>query len=211
MAWGNPEPATAAPVAPVVVTCEAPDCNNPAKLIIKLPDSEDEHKSCAACCNSNVSIVGVIEGAEYDEETRDVLLKAWENSKAVLERAKNTEMSLRKSVGAFVFPTPKEGVNNHDLGGGYTLKLGHKLNYKLVGDNDKLEEVEEKAAKLGNEGEFLIERIIVWKAEFSKSEYNKLDEGLPTHKEVKKLVDSVLEISAGSPSLEIKEPKATLR
>lgn len=210
MSWGTPV-AAAAPAVPVAVTCEAPGCDNPAKLIIKLPDSEDEHKSCASCCNANVSIVGVIEGAEYDEETRDVLLKSWENSKAVLERAKNTEMALRKAVGAFVFPAPKEGVNTHDLGGGYALKLGHKLNYKLIGDIDKIEAIEEAAAKLGNEGEFLIERVIVWKAEFSKSEYNKLDEGLPTHKEVKKLVDSVLEITPGSPTLEIKEPKATLR
>jgi hypothetical protein len=147
---------------------------------------------------------------------RDEKLLAWDASKKALEVAKETEMNLRKEVGEFVFPTDgrKEGVNNHELGNGYTLKLGHKVNYKLVGPNDKIIEVEERAEKVGNEGKFIIERLITWKADISVTEYKKLktdaNEGSETAKEILKIVDEVVETSSGAPSLEIKEPKAKL-
>jgi hypothetical protein len=217
MSWG--QPATAAPVAapaPVVaVVCEAPECKAQALLKLRFDDG-NEASSCVSHAKEAIdagvaSVIGHVEGAPFDEAARDLLLKRWEQAKLTLEAAKNSEMEIRKAVGAYVFPTPKEGVNNHELGGGYVLKMGHKLNYKLSGDNDAIEAVEDKCVALGNEGQFLAERIIVWKADFSKSEYNKLDEALPTHKAVKDLIDGILEITTGSPSLEIKEPKATLR
>lgn len=209
MSWG--QPATVAPVAaPALVVCDAPDCKNQAFLTVITPFGEPAN----ACCDhaaEGATIVGHVEGAPFNERARDMMLKRWEECKATLEAAKNTEMEVRKAVAAYVFPTPKEGVNNHELGGGYVLKMGHKLNYSLKGDNDAIEAVEDKCAKLGNEGQFLIERVIVWEAKFSKSEYNKLDDTLPVHKDVKAAIDSVLEIKPGSPSLEIKEPKAGLR
>jgi hypothetical protein len=207
MAWGTP--ATAEPSAPSVAMCDAPNCNNVAFLRIETPFNEPANSCCEHA--EGCTIVGAVEGAPFNEVARDMLLKRWEAAKATLEAAKNSEMEIRKAVGAYVFPTPKEGVNNHDLGGGYMLKLGHKLNYKLRGDVEAIEAVEDKCEALGNEGKFLVERIIVWKADFSKSEYNKLDASLPTHSAVKKLVDEILEITPGSPSLEIKEPKAALR
>jgi hypothetical protein len=211
MAWGTP--ATAEPSAPSVAICEHPECNNVAFLRVEI-EGHGEVNACVEHATAPFSlarIISAVEGAPFNEAARDALLKRWEVTKAALEAAKNSEMEIRKAVGAYVFPTPKEGVNNHDLGNGYTLKLGHKLNYKLRGDVEAIEAVEDKCEALGNEGKFLVERIIVWKADFSKSEYNKLDASLPTHSAVKKLVDEILEITPGSPSLEIKEPKASLR
>ncbi len=146
-----------------------------------------------------------------DVAERDRRLMVWDQAKKVLEAAKNSEMEARKAVAEYVFPTPKEGMNNHDLGNGYTLKMGHKINYSLNAPNDEIDAIEERAAKeAGNEGTFLIERIITWKANFSVGEYKKLDPSLPAHRKVKELVDTVLQTTTGSPSLEIKEPKATL-
>jgi hypothetical protein len=90
-----------------------------------------EKASCAECAGSAaLTILRVIDGVPFNEATRDLLLKRWNDTKPVLEAAKNSEMTARKLVAGYVFPTPKEGVNNHDLGGGYVLKMGHKLNYK---------------------------------------------------------------------------------
>lgn len=207
MSWG--QPATADASAQIVFApCEAPNCKNQALLYVV--HSGERRKSCAPCADG-VQIVGAVEGAPFDALARDRLLKSWETAKVTLEAAKNSEMEIRKAVAAYVFPTPKEGVNNHDLGGGYTLKLGHKLNYKIEASNEAVDKAEDAAAQCGNEGTFLFERIITWTPNFSKSEYNKLDaDGNPTHKGVKALIDGLLEIKPGAPSLEIKEPKATL-
>lgn len=145
---------------------------------------------------------------------RDRLLSVWEAAKDTLARAKESEMEARTAVTKFAFPTPKEGMNNLPLNNGYTLKMGHKLNYNITAPNAKIEEAEDAAEKIGNEGAFLFERAITWEPKFSLSEYRKIEEGakegLPTHTKVKALVDSLLEIKPGAPSLEIKEPKKKL-
>lgn len=142
---------------------------------------------------------------------RDALLAKWETAKATLEAAKNSEAEARKAVQAFAFgPNAKEGMNNQELANGYVLKFGKKLNYKLDKSNDEIDKAEDAAAKIGNRGTFLFERIIVWKPEFSKSEYNKLATDDPTDVAVKKLIDGILTISEATGSLEIKEPKAKL-
>lgn len=209
MSWGQAQ--VAAPPAPVqtIAICEAPNCKNPATVVIDYVGQE--RSSCAHCADSiAIPILRTIEGAPFDEKTRDLLLSRWNAAKVTLEAAKNSEMEVRKLVAAYVFPTPKEGVNNHELGGGYVLKMGHKLNYRFGAPLEAIEAVEDKCIAIGNEGRFLVERIIVWKADFSKSEYNKLDTSLAAHKAVKDLVDTILEITPGSPTLEIKEPKAKL-
>ena len=140
--------------------------------------------------------------AELDAlEKRNALLVKWEKAKQDLERAKEDEMDLRKQVAAAYFPNPEKGVNNVDLGNKYTLKMTHKLNYKLNDDNDAIEKALDKIERTGNEGKFIAERLISWKASLSMTEYNQLD---PKYK---KIIDEVITITEAAPSLEIKEPK----
>lgn len=147
---------------------------------------------------------------------RDRLLLKWQASQQALAVAKETEMADRKAAAAFILPATenKAGMNNHDLGNGYTAKIGRKVNHKLVGGNEQIIAIEEQAEKVGNEGKFIIERLIKWTAELSVGEYNKLKkdaaEGSVAAKEVLKLVDTIIETSDGAPSLEIKAPKASL-
>lgn len=157
-----------------------------------------------------------VEGSPEWIAERDKRLLAWKAAQDQLAAAKELEMSLREGVGEFVFPTDKRksGVNNHDLGNGYTLKLGHKLNYNLVGKpetsdrNADVEAAMDRIEALGNEGAFLADRLIKWKPELSVSEYKELDADNPTHKAIKAIIDEILEIKPGAPSLEIREPKA---
>jgi len=215
MTWGNPAAAPAA--APTAIMCDHPGCNNPAHVTIEVlspPMSETDMVKVNSCVEHSAghTIVGIIEGSGIDESITKRLVAQHDAAKAVLERAKNSEMEARLMVGNYAFPVAgrKEGVNNLELSDGRTVKLGHKVNYKLVGDHDKIEKAEEACEAIGNEGSFLVERIITWSPSFSKSEYNKLDASIPTHAKVKAEIDKVLEISNGTPSLEIKEPKAKL-
>lgn len=216
MSWGNPAAATAAPAA---VKCEYPGCSNNAAVIVEVlapAMSDNEMMKVNSCADHAIgqTIVGLVEGSKepVDERIVKQLVAQHEVAKGVLERAKNSEMEARLMVGNYAFPLAgrKEGVNNLELGDGRTVKLGHKVNYKLVGDNEAIEKAEDACEQIGNEGSFLAERIITWEAKFSKSEYNKLDTSNPTHAKVKAEIDKVLEISNGTPSLEVKEPKAKL-
>ncbi len=133
---------------------------------------------------------------------RDALIMRWKAADADLKAAKETELKLRNEVYASCFPMPEVGVNTLELGEGYKLKATRKLNYKLDKDAEKVEAMLDRLDKQGNEGGFIADRLVKWVAEMSVSEYNKLDD------KYRKIVDSVLTISDGTPSLELVEPKA---
>lgn len=141
---------------------------------------------------------------------RDTLLAAWDNAKEVLERAKESEMIARKAVVAFSFDDKQEGTQRIALNNGYGLKLSQSLSYNIIKSNDEVDKAEDTARTIGNEGQFLFERIITWTPNFSKSEYKKLDTNLETHKRIKVLVDDLIEGKMSSPQLKIEEPKAKL-
>ncbi len=68
----------------------------------------------------------------FDNQSRDQLLMAWQASKDALTKAKEAELDLRKYVVSRAFPAPKEGVNTLELGEGYKLKASVKFNYKML-------------------------------------------------------------------------------
>ena len=148
---------------------------------------------------------------------RDNLLTAWAASKDKLAAIKEEEMELRKQVSSMLFPEPKKGTQRYELGGGYKVKLVHKINYKLgdkdridpdngskIAINDQVETVMNEIEKIGNEGKFLVDRLIKTSYELSVSEYEKLE-----NNEIKKLINSILITSDGAPSLELEEPKSS--
>lgn len=143
---------------------------------------------------------------------RDTLLLNWKNSQDVLAKAKESEMELRTAVADFVFPVAsrKPGVNNYDLGNGYTLKLGHKINYSFGDEsNEAIESRMDRIEAVGNVGAVLIDRLIRTKYEPSLTEYKALGD-TNDEKTIKAIIDEMLVSKPGAPSLEIKEPKAKL-
>lgn len=142
------------------------------------------------------------------------LILNWENAKKTLESVKLTEMDLRKQVVAAMFPDPRVGVNNVDLGRGYTLKYTRSLEYGLDKSDDAThtEEAADLIEALGNEGKFLADRLIKWEPKLSVSEYKALvttgPNPNPTHVKIKDIIDKVLTIKDGSPKLEVAVPKS---
>lgn len=135
-----------------------------------------------------------------------IRLQAWNEIDAEMTRLKAVEAEARKLCVAAYFANAAEGTTNYDLGNGYTLKAVKKNNYRLAA-NDKVDDALAAIEKLGERGKFIAERIVRYKPDLSLTEYKNLDMANPTDKSVKDIVDSILTISDGMPSLEIVAPK----
>jgi len=123
-----------------------------------------------------------------------------------LATVKAEEAELRRALGEELFPNPRDGVNNLELGNGWIAKFTPTTNYKLDTDRDKVAAIETAIANVGNEGSFLADRLIKWKPELSVAEYKKL-EG-ESGVQIKALVDSVLTTTPGIPKFVVEGPKA---
>jgi hypothetical protein len=132
--------------------------------------------------------------------SRDELIMKWEASRKALEAAKASELELRNAVKTVCFPDALEGTSRIELGNGYELKCVAKLNYTLA-DNDKVEAALDRLEKTGNEGAFLAPRLVNWKPSLSLSEYRDL---APQYKAI---IDDVLTVKPGTPTIDIVEPK----
>src|SRR4051812_33386606 len=146
----------------------------------------------------------------WDNMSEDQLLLEWQKKKDAIEVAKAEEMDLRKYIVKREFPKAQEGMNNKDLGNGYVLKAAIKYNYNLA-DNDTVEATLEKLSKLGNAGSAISDRLVSWKPNFLLGEYRQLQEdkekGMQFASQALDIINEMLTITEGAPTLEIKEPK----
>ena len=141
-------------------------------------------------------------GTAAPAKTDDELIAEWLEAQNQLNKFKALEGELRKQVVERRFASaPDSGTVNSDLANGFKLKAVFKLNYNLK----KAEEVESALTKIeqsGPEGAFIVSRLVKWKPELSVTEYKGLDA------KFKKIIDTVLTVSKGSPSVELVTPKA---
>lgn len=142
---------------------------------------------------------------------QDGMLLMHKHAKEQLDYWKEKEMDYRKICAAFLVPDKTEGMNNVELGGGYTAKVGIKYNYNLSNDNDVVWAGLEKIENLGNQGKFVAERLVSWTPNFLLTEYRQLQEDAekdsPFAKDALKIINEFLVITDAAPTLEIKEPK----
>lgn len=127
-------------------------------------------------------------------------LENWFKMQEQLTQLKAAESLLRKRIFQHYFTNPTEGVNSHPIGDGFVLKGGHVINRKVIEAD-----LEALQASIKAEGSNLpklpINKLVKWKPELVKSEYNKLSD------DEKKVFERALEIKPGSPTLEIVKPK----
>ena len=129
--------------------------------------------------------------------------------KAALEVAKEAELEARKLAVMFMHDPAKSGTTeNVELGGGYKATMKVPVRYGFVqnaeGKTDKarIEKALSKIEKTGQAGELIAERLVKWTPELSLTEYKQLPDNF------RKIIDDVIVTSEGTPTLEIKEPKA---
>jgi hypothetical protein len=146
----------------------------------------------------------------WDAMNEDQLLLLWNDMKKAIEDAKTAELELRKYIVKREFPKPQEGMNTKELGAGYQLKAAIKYNYNLA-DNETVEKCLDHISALGNEGPFIADRLVSWKPSFLLTEYRELcerkDKGDERAIKILNIVNDMLTITEGAPTLEIKEPK----
>ncbi len=147
----------------------------------------------------------------WDALNEDQLLMAHMELKKAIETAKEQELELRKYIVDRAFPAKTEGMNNKDLGNGYTLKAGVKFNYNLA-DNDTVEATLEKLSNMGAAGSAIADRLVSWKPNFLLTEYRQLcedkEKGSQFAQTALSVINEMLTITEGAPTLEVKEPRS---
>ncbi len=145
---------------------------------------------------------------EYIAE-RDRLLLVWQNAKAALDAAKETELQARKAAVLMMHDPSKSGkTENVLLGNGYKAKLKVPIRYGFVKNEDdrvdkkRIDLALQQIEKDGSAGELVAERLIKWTPDLSLTEYKLLPD------KWKAIIDEVIVTSEGTPTLEIVEPKA---
>jgi len=146
----------------------------------------------------------------WDKLSRDELLILDQRMQTDIRDMTERELKLRRFIVDKAFPQKTEGTNKLDLGNGYELKAGVKYNYNCA-DYSVTRKGLEKIAALGNEGPFVAERLVSFKANFLLTEYRKLQDdaaqGSPFAKQVLAIIPEFLTITDATPTLEIKEPR----
>jgi hypothetical protein len=127
--------------------------------------------------------------------TQDDLNK-WSELQAQLLALKSAEMLLRTKIFKGLFPEPVEGTNSVPLGTeGWVIKAKYPITRK-----PDVALLTAKAGELRAAG-IVLENVIRTIPELATGEYRKLTD------DQRHLLDQVLEIKPGSPSLEIVLPK----
>lgn len=131
-------------------------------------------------------------------------LKTWYGLKQELDRVKAAEAMLRSRIFKHYFPNPVEGTKENKVplndGTGAIVQGDYVINRNV--DEAQLEALREAMfAEGSNLPQLPLDKLIKWRAELAKGEYNKLST------EEKQVLDRCLVVKPGMPGLEIKIPK----
>lgn len=137
--------------------------------------------------------------ASLTHSNKLAMLVDYEKIQAELARVKAAEAEMRKSIIAAFSDHIEDnfsGTENVDIGGGYDLKIEHKLDYKLDNAND-YEGVDKIIAEMDDDPrmELIVDRLFKRKLEIGVTEYK----NLPAEWKVK--VDRVLTIKPAAKSV----------
>lgn len=134
-----------------------------------------------------------------EHHNRDAMIMHWWKTQRELNNIKNAEAHARKEVVDVCFAGAKVGTNNLPLGSGYVLKAVVRQNYGLKKDEDgTYTRLTQILAQLPSATALA---LVKWKPEISSTAYKMLTA------EEQALVNEVLVITDGTPSLEMAEPK----
>lgn len=140
----------------------------------------------------------------------DLDLIEWQKAQQALKTYEVREAEMRRKVFATAFPQAVIGTNTLPLGATHELKGVRKQNYNLkhTADGRETDAVLDEIERVGNIGALLADRLVSWKPSLNLTEYKKLDVNNKDEKRIKDLIDSVLTITDGMPTLEVKEKAA---
>lgn len=127
----------------------------------------------------------------------DERIKAWLKADEKARKAVETERELRSNLFNDLFPMPKEGMNKRFVSG-YEVSGTYKMNYNL-GPAEVVETALEAIERIGDDGRFVADRLVMWQPRLMISEYRILN---LKHKAA---IDRVLMVTPALPTLKIVE------
>lgn len=136
-------------------------------------------------------MVAIPEQPQLTFEQKKEQLQAWYLLKQSLTNIRNQEMPLRKYIAKIFVPEPVEGTNRADLQDGFDLILKHNFTRSVDAAALDASTTELRKAKVK------VDELFEYKPTLVLSAYRTLTE------EQRLLVDAVLVIDEGAPSIEI--------
>lgn len=112
-------------------------------------------------------------------DTIDTKIVKWADNSNLLKLLKKVEMEQRTHLFNILFPSPKVGTNNFDLGKGYKVKGVHGYTNSL--DKAAFELMQAEIANLSQEDQQLIREAVKWEPSLVAKGYKNLSD---TAKEV---------------------------
>ncbi len=124
------------------------------------------------------------------------LLAEWWGLQQQMAKIKGREMSLRKELFAYYFPTPKQGTNRTDIGNGFNLEANYKIDVSMDFEAFKLLcEAEGEAA-----GVYYTD-VVEYKPQFELTNFKSLSE------DKQDFIEPVLTRKPATPSMKIVKQK----
>jgi hypothetical protein len=129
----------------------------------------------------------------------DKLIANWVAAKQAATQAIAFERSLRAQLVGLHSHVGElhSGTENVAVFGG-TLKIVHKIDYSVTGDNDAVDAMLDTIEKSQEGGNVIAERLIRWKPELSVTEYKVL------RPDQRAIVDKLIETKPASKTIEFK-------
>lgn len=119
-------------------------------------------------------------------------LQKWWQMQQQLAKLKTTEVLERKDMVGYYFPSPREGTNRLDVGGGFDLRL-------VFGYSRNVDEAALDSAKASDFKKLKIDKdsLFAYKPELVVKEYKKLSD------EQRAFIDELLDVKESTPQLHI--------
>lgn len=145
--------------------------------------------------------------APMTREEINAILGEWHEAKKILDAAKEVEMALRQRIvkesGMFDAGNVV-GTETYNLGGGWKVKAVKKQNYKIENKQGEAFAVLHSLSEMAGDDEDLkaiVRELFSFDANLRKTQFDKL------RGPERKLVEDILTITDGAPSLELIAPK----
>lgn len=148
----------------------------------------------------------LVDTDDYTKFNDEQLIAHWHKTAQLAATWKAKEAALREEVVNRIFANNvMAGTYNYELGQGYKLKCVRKDTYKPVtkvnGEGITISDALQRIRELGNEGNFIADRIIKWNPELSITEFKQSPDN------IKKIILDAVIIKPAMPTLEVIEPK----
>jgi hypothetical protein len=132
----------------------------------------------------------------------DHAIQQWQEADAALKSWKEREAELRWALAKLAFPTPVEGTNTLELGGGYQFKMVYGWNFTCENKKGETNAVCAELCEMGPEGVEVARTVFNYKPEVRSGAYRNV-----TDPRFKPILEKVVTSKLAMPTLSVTKAK----